>query len=717
MLKIRGLTKTYQGKDGNDVHALRGIDLSFPSKGMVFVLGKSGSGKSTLLNLLGGLDSPTSGTIEIDGNEIATFSRRDLDSYRNQYVGFVFQEYNVLDDFTVFDNVALALRLQNQEGNQEIVAKTLELVGLSGMEKRKANTLSGGQKQRVAIARAIVKNPEIVLADEPTGALDSTTGAEVLDVLKKLSKDKLVVVVSHDREYALRYGDRIIEIADGEIIHDTDTEGNKCPSNIAAGTDGSLCIADCESLSEEDIGAIVETLKKHRGKAALSFGDSAVPFFIAPSAESEEKKTAEPVDFSENKEKIAAKPNRLPLGTAIKMGATSLKKKPIRAALVCLLISLALGVFGIASSLMLYDTAFSIAATARNKNLDTSNVRKKYECTTVNHVYSAATGALIDQASYNPNPTSSTSMSAYFSVSEVEKLNARPSGLRFAGVYGVNLGSSDGALYFKDYKGNRTQYGKGFFGITDCGKDFMEQSGFTLVAGDYPTDANQIAISRFTFDCYKGTRRTPATAKDFVGKNIPFQVNDGTNRTITLTISGIYNTGDLPARYEAALDGFGDSKTNQELREYLYASFHRLAYVSPSFYETHGFAAKSLNHYMNYVNLACSNLIYGYDNASTPETTRTTYSFSPAEYVEKAGIPLSYEDEAGNPIEYVRPGDGECYLPISFPTNRDQEAAREYATRSLYALAHYESSPFLKELLPDETAINEAKEAAARVNQ
>ena len=227
MLEVKNLVKIYKPKKGVPVTALNNVNITFPEKGMVFLLGKSGSGKSTLLNLLGGLDTYNSGEIIIKGVSSKDFKQKHFDSYRNTYVGFIFQEYNVLDEFTVGANIALAIELQNRKATNEEINRILEEVDLKEYGKRRPNELSGGQKQRVAIARALVKNPEIIMADEPTGALDSVTGRQVLDTLKKLSENRLVIVVSHDREFAESYADRIIELADGEVIRDVQVEAKE----------------------------------------------------------------------------------------------------------------------------------------------------------------------------------------------------------------------------------------------------------------------------------------------------------------------------------------------------------------------------------------------------------------------------------------------------------------------------------------------------------
>lgn len=224
MIELKNVSKTYKSKKSKSTKALDNVSLTLSDKGMTFILGKSGSGKSTLLNVLGGLDKYDSGDMLILGKSSKDFKEADFDSYRNTYVGFIFQEFNILEDYDVYENIILALQLQQKEVDLKKVDDLLEKLELTELKKRKVNELSGGQKQRVAIARALIKDPKIILADEPTGNLDSKTGSGVMDLLKEISKDKLVVIVSHDEEYAKKYGDRIIEIKDGNIINDTNKE-------------------------------------------------------------------------------------------------------------------------------------------------------------------------------------------------------------------------------------------------------------------------------------------------------------------------------------------------------------------------------------------------------------------------------------------------------------------------------------------------------------
>ena len=219
MLEIKNISKTY-GSGRNAFQALTDVNINFGSKGLIIILGKSGCGKSTLLNIIGGMDTPTQGEVIINGRSTKNFKKSEFDSYRNTFVGIVFQEFNLIDDISVFDNINMTMKLQEKNTDVNTVDEALAMVGLSNLGYRKPSELSGGQRQRVSLARALLKKPEIILADEPTGALDSATGEEVFETLKKIALDKLVIVVTHNRELAHAYGDRIIEISDGQIISD-----------------------------------------------------------------------------------------------------------------------------------------------------------------------------------------------------------------------------------------------------------------------------------------------------------------------------------------------------------------------------------------------------------------------------------------------------------------------------------------------------------------
>ena len=222
MLELRNVKKEYPAGD-TVVHALKGIDLQFRKSEFVSILGPSGCGKTTMLNIIGGLDQYTSGDLIINGVSTKHFKDRDWDSYRNHSIGFVFQSYNLIPHQTVLQNVELALTLSgvSKMERRKRAKEALERVGLGSQLKKKPSEMSGGQMQRVAIARAIVNNPDIILADEPTGALDTETSVQVMDILKEIAKDRLVIMVTHNPELAEKYSTRIIRVLDGRITGDS----------------------------------------------------------------------------------------------------------------------------------------------------------------------------------------------------------------------------------------------------------------------------------------------------------------------------------------------------------------------------------------------------------------------------------------------------------------------------------------------------------------
>ena len=222
MLQLKNITKNYLSGD-NEVQALKGIDIEFRENEFVSILGQSGCGKTTLLNIIGGLDRYTSGDLIINGKSTKEFKDKDWDTYRNHSVGFVFQSYNLIPHQTVLANVELALTISGvgKAERKKRAIEALQKVGLGDQLNKKPNQMSGGQMQRVAIARALVNDPDILLADEPTGALDSKTSVQVMEILKEISKDKLIIMVTHNPELAKKYSSRIVKLLDGKIIDDS----------------------------------------------------------------------------------------------------------------------------------------------------------------------------------------------------------------------------------------------------------------------------------------------------------------------------------------------------------------------------------------------------------------------------------------------------------------------------------------------------------------
>ena len=259
MIIVKNLTKVYKSKKAKICVALNNVSFSLPSKGLVFVVGKSGSGKSTILNLLGGLDSLTSGEINVFGNQLNEYSESELYSFRSNIVGFVFQDFHLLDDLTVADNVRLSLRLM-AEDDDERVEKALESVELLEYKDRYPRELSGGQQQRVAIARALVKNPDVIFADEPTGNLDSNTTEQIIKLIKEISKEKLVVVVSHNLFDAYEYADRIIELSEGRIINDLVI--NEKYENAVEVKDNKVIIPMLKRFKQDELDSLLSICKR-----------------------------------------------------------------------------------------------------------------------------------------------------------------------------------------------------------------------------------------------------------------------------------------------------------------------------------------------------------------------------------------------------------------------------------------------------------------------
>ena len=484
MLEVRNLVKVYKPKKGKPVKALNGVSIKFPEKGLVFILGKSGCGKSTLLNMMGGLDRVDSGEIIIKGKSSKDFSQADFDSYRNTYLGFIFQEYNILNEFTVGANVGLALELQGKKATKEAINEILAQVEMEDYASRKPMQLSGGQKQRIAIARALVKNPEIILADEPTGALDSKTGIQVFDTLKELAKTKLVIVVSHDREFAESYGDRVIELKDGEVISDIEkyvAESEKKNESISVIDEKIIQIKKGYELTKEDIQMINAYLKYN--DAILSVDETSnkdlKKFARIDDSGNKEcfKDTNEDEIVYEKKQKFKLIKSRLPFKDSFKIGASGLKAKPVRLVISIILSFVAFTLFGLADTI----NAYNKYTTTVNSLID-SDVQN----------ISFVKENVIDNGSY-------TSESIVNLTDEDVALLKQKTGLTYNGVYAPkdSIGLNSNAIEsLNDYGGLYMNSLKGF--IENDSASFAEL-GLTMMAGRYPTDTNEVAISDYVY--------------------------------------------------------------------------------------------------------------------------------------------------------------------------------------------------------------------------
>lgn len=488
MLEVKNLVKEYRPKKGNPVRAVDGISLKFPEKGMVFILGKSGSGKSTLLNLLGGLDKYDSGEIIIKGKSSKDFSQSEFDSYRNTYLGFIFQEYNILNDFNVAQNIAIALQLQGQKATSDRINEILKEVDLDGYGGRKPSELSGGQKQRVAIARALVKNPEIIMADEPTGALDSKTGLQVFDTLKKLSADKLVIVITHDRDFAEMYGDRVIELKDGKVISDIEkytASAKEVSEGIKVTDDKVISVRKGYVLTEKDLDLINGYLKDHEMLISVDekvSGDLKRFARINDEGEKESfRQTDESrIEVSEDK-KFRLIKSRLPLKNKIVIGASGLKNKPIRLVVTILLSLVAFTMFGLTDTLAAYNKV-----KATEKSIEDSGISSIVLCKTETIVHNGEYGEWTEMNH------------GKYSDKEIEEFNQK-TGMDFRPVLDL-----PGAMMLTSYleESPRDSYYSHDFGrAIEVDEAYIRRMGLSY-QGTLPKEEDEVAISKFYYDAF-----------------------------------------------------------------------------------------------------------------------------------------------------------------------------------------------------------------------
>ncbi len=585
MLEIKDLTKVYRTRGGADVVALNGVSLEFEDTGMVFLLGKSGSGKSTLLNLIGGLDRPDGGEIIVKGRGSATFSTSDFDSYRNTLVGFIFQEYNILNEFTVEDNIALALELQGKPKDREKIASILRSVEMEAYAKRKPNTLSGGQKQRIAIARALVKDPEIIMADEPTGALDSATGKQVFETLKRLSESRLVIVVSHDREFAETYGDRIIELKDGKVVSDV-TKHRVAPKtdgeNISFLGDNTISVKSGAKLTDRELERISKFITSASEDVLITHDSGDIEAFRRQARidadgarEQFENTVRENIsvrEYSPDESRFIR--SRLPLRHAIKIGASSLKIKPFRLFFTILLTTAAFVMFGLFSTLMLFDGSHTIAESLKMSDYEYIICGKRYSYVSKNY--------LGDELMSEVSGTKA----AAFKDAEAEELWNDVSADAVMAFNYSDANYSRVSFTINNVVGEKEGVYKtalSGFGVTSKNSFYREKK---ILWGSYPDSADEVMISDYTYAALRaceGVKFGDETVKinnydDLSSARLELDTN------LYFRICGVYEAQKVPEKYISQGVSYQDIRYEWE-RE-LSSGFYNFAIVSDDFYET-----------------------------------------------------------------------------------------------------------------------------------
>ena len=580
MLEVKNLVKTYKLTDKSktkEVVALNNVSITFPETGLIFLLGKSGSGKSTLLNAIGGLDTFDKGEIIIKGKSSKSFSQSDFDSYRNTFIGFIFQEYNVLEEFTVAKNLALAIELQGKEATKQKVNELLEMVEMKEFAKRKPNQLSGGQKQRVAIARALIKNPEIIMADEPTGALDSNTGKQVMDTLKQLSKTKLVIIVSHDREFAEIYGDRIIELKDGQIIQDItkkEVEAVKTASGVSVIENELIHIKKGQKLSKEDMEIIFKAINANsvEGDTIISLSERANADMKKANAitddgnkevfrntEKEEVKTKE---YDPKKFKLIK--SRLKYKDSFKMGASSLKHKKGKLVFTILLSFIAFTIFGVIDTLASFNRPNAVWSTVETLN-------KPYVIMKKETVWGEGRNAHLP-----------------WSGADTKALKELYPDMEFINIYGGDswYGTPWSSSDLTPIQSNCGLVTNGTVlstpvvsGVMYMPEHYMTKFNIEVVAGRMPVKKGEVAISKIAFDGFKSLNAEKITEYNDLLKD---EYNKIYFSNHNYKIVGIVDDGTDLSQYSSITNEElnGDEKIQKEIATKIMYNLTSMAYIS-----------------------------------------------------------------------------------------------------------------------------------------
>ncbi len=603
MLELKKVSKIYKTKS-NDVAALNDVDLYFEDNGLVFITGKSGSGKTTLLNVIGGLDNFSSGEILIKGKSTKDFSKSDYDSYRNTYIGFVFQEYNLLDNMTIEKNIALATQLQGIKDDKQKIEQILQKVDLQDILSRRPQELSGGQRQRVAIARALVKNPSIIMADEPTGALDTENGLQIMNLLKKLSKEKLVIVVSHDLELANKFADRIIQMKDGKIESDTTiTKDDSQKTNIVEKSD-IISVRRGAQLKANEVKTLTAAIKS--GKDVN----------VTDNLDVIKKQTK----IDKKQEYHDASPfikTHLGFFDTIKLGLNTLKSKRIRLAITIILCALAFSIFGMFDSLAIYDEGRLASNTLKSSITPaitmttkiTESNKNSYEINFGNSLVQT----LSNQTGYDIKGVYN---SFYFGTSAAAELNLNNT---------------------EPYKISKYYYYKTLRGAIEFDKADLEKYNFTLLDGRLPQEYDEIAISEYFAYCmlnwhytYKNADNEPKeldSIEEIVNPASPLFLTLGTaGAKQKYKIVGIVDAGKINKKFDKMKENFEDHPNMDQIEfvNYINNSLHLYGFVKPGF-ASHCIAKH--NTLSKFINKAYSYEFIANDNNNVKTQRDSFYTF------------------------------------------------------------------------------------------
>lgn len=581
MLEIKDIVKTYRPKNGVPVQALKSVSVKFNQKGLVFILGKSGCGKSTLLNCIGGLDKFDSGEIIIKGKSSKEFTGSDFDSYRNTFIGFIFQEYNILSEFNIEKNIALALELQGKDASKKEVQRILDMVDLGNMGKRKTNELSGGQKQRVAIARALIKDPEIIIADEPTGALDSATGIQVFDTLKKLAEDKLVIVVSHDREFAEIYGDRIIEMKDGVIISDETkrkVEPNAISDDLTMIGEDMIHIKKGHKFSPQEKDLIIKFLESRDTETIISVDEQKNQKFKQVAKIDDNNHTEKFTETTEadkdtkayNKNELKLIKSRLKFKDSFKIGASSLKTKPVRLAFTILLSLVAFTIFGVVDALSTFNRPKAVWDTVNFYDSKTVSLSKKVG------------GAVMPWSDEDIDLLKEKFPE--ITVKKIAQAGVQHGSSSMNGNWQSNRVYLNGEGLVNDSQNvTKVAFHSGKINVT---KEELNSLGFTL-KGDLPVADNEIAISKHMYDCFADANKEKITSQEVLLSTYNKCYFYENNQYRAFTIVGIVDDKADLSKYEniTTEELNKDYELQEKIANELSFGFVNMLYVSKGYYE------------------------------------------------------------------------------------------------------------------------------------